>query len=157
MTAIEFQVQINRVTDTWGEKSYPKPRMDEIWGVLKNESPGIAGRAITWLIQTQRAAPMIPDFLKALEHIKGQEKQFRREYDAGKFGTTLEALQDAAKQNKTADPDFVAACLKNLELYQSGKISFKQFNKNCDELDAVANRLNPSGAKKPYGYEKREG
>ena len=133
-----FKKQIDRLRETYSDRYYPKPRIEQIWAVTKRETDGTFERAINWLIQTHRSPPLVPEILKAIERIKAEDKQRARESSGS--ADIYSQLQSASKRT-TADPDFVKACLKLLRERLDGKLNHKQFIEGCDLLDEAARSL----------------
>jgi hypothetical protein len=130
-----FQDQIQRLKATYGEKNYPEERVKVLWAQFKKVENIEFADAVTYLIANYRAAPMLHEIEKEVQlAINRSQEHWLRSADRNLYGI----VQDAAKYNKKADPEFVKACLKLLRDKLDGKINNKQFNEGCDLLDKAA-------------------
>lgn len=138
MNENEFEAQIKRLRTQW-PNSYGSERMEGLWSAFKGVSSSVFGEAISDCIANQRSAPLLSELSKAVETAKVRESSFR--FD--RSHSPLDAMQGAADSNKTADPEFVKACMKLLKDKLDGRISHDNFLQGCNLLDEAARILNP--------------
>jgi hypothetical protein len=61
-----FVIQMERLHRTYGEKAYPKERMDGIWVRVKDFSEAQFEKAITWVITENFTPPTLTKIVEAL-------------------------------------------------------------------------------------------
>jgi hypothetical protein len=66
MNRDRFVIQMERLHRTYGEKAYPKERMDGIWIRVKDFSEAQLEKAITWVITENFTPPSLSKILEAL-------------------------------------------------------------------------------------------
>ena len=66
MTENEFMIEIERLTSTYGEKNYPRDRVNLIWHRVKWRNTAVFKDAIDFLIMESQYPPMITKILDAL-------------------------------------------------------------------------------------------
>lgn len=76
MTKDRFILQMERLHRTYGEKSYPKERMDGIWARVNAYSEAQFEKAITWVITENFTPPTLSKILEALGS-KGEQPQMQ--------------------------------------------------------------------------------
>lgn len=136
-----YITQIKRLKEVFGEKYYSPLRAGLMWEAFKHVQDAIFTRAVDLSIKTLRSAPLLPELQKLIEVVVGEDKQRAREYSLNQIQSPLDVMQNAARENQTADPEFVKMCIKLLEDKNSGKINMKQFLEGCDFLDEAAKKL----------------
>lgn len=132
MDRAHYNTQIERLETQW-PNSYGEERKAILWVAFKDTSNAVFAEAVSECIASHRAAPLLPDLSKAVEIAKTRENSYR-----GGAGSVWGVVQQAAKQNKSASPEFVKACTKLLREKLDGKITHKQFLEGCDLLDEAA-------------------
>ena len=148
MTEEEFNKQLNRLKSQWSN-SYGPERVARMWKGLKGLSEAFFAEIVDEALDTCRSAPLMEDFGK-LEIEVGKRRAQGRIYDSfSRAGSPADALEEAARNNKTADPEFVKACMRLMKDKEDGRISSEQFFQMCDELDRLADQLNPQGRRRP--------
>lgn len=139
-----FKKQMDRLADTFGPKNYQGERTKVFWDAIASEHDDVVTEAVTHLIQTQRAAPLVPEMLKAIDHVIALKKQRYRENSLNNLQSPIEQLEYAATHNKTADPEFVQLCLKTLRAKLDGKLNAEEFTEHCNQLDSMAKAISRS-------------
>lgn len=139
MTKPCFEIQIKRLCETFGDKYYQPHRLTLFWQALNTYQDQQFERAVTRCIQTERAAPLIPALLKALDGVIASEKQRQRE-TALDFHTPYGALLNASN-NTPANKDYVQACLKLIRDKISGRLNHAGFLEGCDFLEKNAGKF----------------
>jgi hypothetical protein len=135
LTQAGFLAQADRMKRVWGERNYPEERLKIFWRAFQSGTTDqVFSDALDELIANSRYAPMLDDLSKAVEQAK------IRQYSNRGMGGFIETLDAAARNNKSADPEFVAACMKLLRQYLGRKpeITKDQFEQGCGYLDEVA-------------------
>src|SRR3954462_10986965 len=85
MNLQEFDSQVNRLRDTFGDRSYPDERVKIIWREVQSLGRAWFERTIDRLIGEFRKAPMLPDirFLIAEERERHRQTEKLRDTVAG--------------------------------------------------------------------------
>lgn len=111
------------------------------WRSLQHAFDDDFSEAVDHLIANHRAAPMLDDLCRACEEVRArrQHQQVRDGY-ASRAGLPG-AIRDAEANNRTADPDYVKACVQLLQDKWTGKLTRKQFSEGCTYLDEVGRQL----------------
>jgi hypothetical protein len=135
-----FQTHIKRLQANWGEQNYRLERVRELWKIFQNENGDDFRDAVSDLLLTQRAAPMLPELSKAVEAAKLRRTQLEARGLSGGFAGQV---IDAAKANKRADPEIVKACMKLLKDKVFKRLTPEQFEQGCDLLAKVADGISP--------------
>jgi hypothetical protein len=143
VTDAEFHTQIERLGAQFGAKAYTGERLKFILLEVRKERGDIFERAVTRLIKTKRAAPLVLDISQAIGDVHAEDKQRARE-SAPAFSGFDGLLKTAASKTR-ADKDYVRACIRTLQEYTTGKIDKAQFISACNDLDRVADQINPRG------------
>jgi len=146
MTLPEFKEQIGRLKKIFGDKYYPNDRMQLMYECYKSTKYSYFEAAINYLVLNSRRAPLLEDITKALN------RNVARRYSSGslKNDTDIKIRDFSDVLNipgETSNPEFVQTCKAHLKNYWNGKIDLKQFLQGCDELDEMADRINPNAAK----------
>lgn len=146
MNNAHFQKQVARLKSQWPH-GFGEEKQALIWNAFQAVSDQVFSEAVSETIGNHRGgAPIISDLERAVEVAKTRENGARFNRPHG-FGTEV---AEAARINVRADKDFVEACAKHLKLFQTGKIKRAQFDSGCDDLDKLADLLNPPGKAKGY-------
>lgn len=114
-----------------------------LWRSFQDVYDEVFVDAVTHIVATRPARhkpPLLTELSEAVDAAKVRANQQRY----NKTGSVYETLEDAAKNNKTADPEFVQACLKLVRDFLDRKVTRKQFDEGCDLIASVAKQLNPS-------------
>lgn len=138
MTKQEFEIQVERLNSQW-PNGYRQERKALLWSAFQNVPIDDFQTAISFCITNCRGLPLLPEIDKAVNEAKAA--RFTSEV-RGRSGIP-QVLNEAADNNKTAEPEFVRACLKLLDDRTRGKLTMKQFLEGCDYLDEVARTLSP--------------
>lgn len=147
MTVEKYQEQMLRLSEVFGAKHYSTPRLKLIFNSVRHCDGGLFERAVSRLIMSKRATPLVLEIGEALEQVRAEDIQSQNER-AHIFGDTpYDQLAYAAK-GSTADPEFVQLCLKTQREFLTGRMTNKEFNEACDSLDALADQINPKGKRR---------
>lgn len=133
MEKVQFDEQIKRLESQW-PNAYRAERIKILWNSFKDVAYFDFKDAITWCLGNSKSAPLVLDLEKAVQIAKNNYYSSKRFEEANAMG----ALEYAANNNKTADPEFVDRCLKLLNDLHQKKITKKQFDEGCDLLDSAA-------------------
>lgn len=133
MTQEAFKLQMQRLIDCYGERSYPTERVKLIYNAIKKLPDLWLENAVSYFIGNNRQAPMLKEFNdEALDY----EKRSRENSAIGNFSNPLEYMFKAAKYVPNAE--FAQESLKLLRKKLSGEITKAQFAEGCDLLDQAA-------------------
>lgn len=141
MTKETFQAQVKVLGEVWGNNNYSVPVTTVLWRAFGNVPDDIFIAAVDHLLATRPARkppPLLEELTTSVERAKVRANSQR--YFGNAFGNVLD---EAANKNRTADPEFVQACLKHVRSFMDRKINYKTFLEGCDYLDSVAAQLNP--------------
>jgi len=154
MNKEHFLKQLARLKSQW-PNSYGDERSARIWTVFKDVMDDTFTGMIDIAIDRMRQAPLADDLGKFEQEVKNREFQNRVSYGAGRsqFGQVIGDAEKANNKTKSADPDFVKACIKLLKDKTEGRITKAQFLEGCDALDQLAKQLEPR-PKSHYGGNK---
>lgn len=94
MDSHDFMTQIKRLKDTYGDRLYTSERIESLWKLLKDWEVYWLANAITHFIDTERQAPLIPEFKGAIK--------FEQERHAEKTRMQLQQLEDDLSPNENA-------------------------------------------------------
>jgi hypothetical protein len=144
MTPGDFEKQVQRMESQW-PRTYGQERKALLWQAMKDVHPEDFQSAVDSCLASHRAPPLLEQLSTEVD----QARVRRSQNSARGVGGMYETLDTAAKNNKTADPEFVQACLKHLRSFLSGQIDRKQFDEGCGYLDDVARKLDPRGSREP--------
>lgn len=130
-----FDIEIKRLESQW-PNGYGPERKLILWNAFHKEKTDVFHNAVSDCLAYQRSAPLLDELNKAIE------KARTREFQVGQttrmqFGAQM---QDLSKIT-TADPDFVKMCMRHLSDFQRGKMTKKEFDVGCDNLDRLAEQL----------------
>jgi len=140
MTVQEFGKQVDRLKSQW-PSSYGEERLKLIWEMYAKVDASTFERIVTLALNSQRSAPLAEDLARLENEVKNRRVQ-ERFYDGfSSQASPMQVLARAAQNNKTADKDYVKACMRLAMEKFAGKITLEQFEKMCDELDHVAFQL----------------
>lgn len=120
---------MERLHRTYGEKAYPKERMDGIWARVKDYSEAQFEKAITWVITENFTPPTLSKIMEALGS-KGEQPQMQiapqafacepcRDFGFGWIGETMVACTCIAGQRLS--PQELA---RQQKFYDMGKYMF---------------------------------
>jgi len=128
---------MRRLKTQW-PNSYGSERLALIWHRFKDTANHVFTALVTGALNSLRSPPLADDLSKLEQEYTRNEAQLRIQmrHDIS-FGRQIEEL---AKNNRTADPEFVQGCLKLLRDRQNGKLTEEQFLQGCDYFDQIANR-----------------
>lgn len=135
----EFLSEIERLRADW-KNFYGPERVRVFWKAFAKESHEIFRGAVDHCIGTCRGAPMLEDLLRGIEVARRNETQARALYGIQSM-SPMQVMRDAARVNRRADPEFVAACIKTLRERLDGKLTGEQFAQACDLLDETAKNV----------------
>ena len=72
----EFNLQVDRIKEEWGENSYKRDRTEILWNHVKSIGPKAFGDAVTFFIGNSRRTPLVSDFCNVLRtHIDAVNKE----------------------------------------------------------------------------------
>lgn len=145
MNDAEFQVQIGRLKTQW-PNTFGVERLKRLWETFKGLPLPVFSDMVDMAVDTMRAAPLVDDLCRFETEVKKRHAQ-SRVYDSYSSRGYPEQISEAARANKTADKEFVAACQKLLNQRWRGEITYAQFQEGCDALDQMAELINPTKAK----------
>lgn len=156
MTPSVFQAQMKEVQGNWPGK-YNPPFLSRLWALLSaNTTDDDFVAAVNILILAGGPPPAAEKFEKAIAEAKLRRNAYR-----GGGGSFVDVLDEAARNNKSADPDFVKACMK---LYRDRydtrrppqeRLTAEQFQQGLALLDDVARQLaRPTTTKAPPKIER---
>jgi len=149
MEAQVFNDQIKRLKTQWPH-AYGEERIKILWAAFKDVANFDFRDAVTHCLGSSKSAPLVLELEKAVQIARNNYYSSKRLEEANVMG----ALESAADNNTTADPEFVDRCLKLLDdLYQK-KITKKQFDEGCDLLDQASKLYRRSVKKLPEKYTK---
>lgn len=77
MSPVEFQTQMNRLSETFGKQAYGTERAGLIWREVKDFSGAWLERTVDDFIGAMRHAPLLPDFANAVS--AERERTWKRE------------------------------------------------------------------------------
>lgn len=128
-----FQQQINRLKNQW-PNAYSTERQKIFFNTFKDVANFDFRDAVTYCLGNSKSAPLVLELEKAIQIAKNNYYSSKRLEQAN----VLNALDYAADNNTTADPEFVDKCMKLLDDLYNKKITKKQFDEGCDLLDQAA-------------------
>lgn len=137
MTPEAFESQLGRLEDQW-RQFYGAERKKILWNAFRGAQEDDFRLAVSQCLSEHRSAPLLPELSKALELAK--QRRVSDEHYRG-MGDLSSVLKNAAIVNRTADKEFVKACLRHFGDYQAKRISYPTFLEGCDCLDNLANQL----------------
>ena len=138
MTVEKFELEMNRLKKQW-PSTYSAERLGLLFKAYRSTPDSIFERAVTKLLLTQRAAPLIEAFEKAIREAHNEHAEEIRQFHARQPHTPFEQLEAAAGMNSgSADPTFVKDCLEVLRSFMTGKITKAEFDATCRLLDEAA-------------------
>lgn len=140
----EFNKEMARLNDQW-PNAYRAEKTALIWTMVQKMDAGMFREVVDLALLSMRGAPLAEDFSRIENEVRNRAAQARVTSGFGGVGM-LGQMQDMAKSNKRADPEFVALCLKHLRDFISGKITKETFEQGCQFLDETARQLNPMGS-----------
>lgn len=129
MTAENFQNQMNRLKDVFGDKYYPVERCAVIFRRIRHVGEDIFEKAIELLLASKRSPPMLPEIIGAIEETSVIEK---KKMSYGSINPEEPGL---------ADPDFVDMCNNLFQDFSRGKITKDQFVTQCSQLERLAEQI----------------
>jgi hypothetical protein len=145
MTPADFDKQVQRMESQW-PRTYGQERKALLWQAMKDVHPDDFLSAVDSCLASHRAPPLLEQLSTEVDQAKTRRISNEARRGVGGF---YETLDTAARNNKSADPEFVQACLKLLSDYGLGKagpaakkLSREQFDEGCGYLADVARRLN---------------
>lgn len=114
MTQNDFQVQMNRLTETFGKAAYGTERLKLIWLELRDFDVSWFERVVSRFIGDSRQAPMLTDFreLASRERERAREGEKKRESNA-----TVQALRGHLAGD---DISMVVGSIKNMIVGKNG-------------------------------------
>lgn len=133
MTKDCYQEQIKRMVETWGERSYLSPRIALFWRAFQETSNDVFVTAVDELIANSRKPPMLQELSAAVEQAKLKLYRHHQMPNSGIF----DIMENAARNNKVADPEFVSKCLEIARDRINYKMTKEQFAQACDYLDTI--------------------
>jgi hypothetical protein len=128
-----YEQQMNRLKEQW-PNAYSKERMKVIFNAFRDVPNFDFRDAITHCLGNSKGSPLLPELIEAVNKTRSIRLQKERIDEEAAFG----ALDYAAKNNTTADREFVNQCLKLYDDLITKKITKKQFDEGCDLLDQAA-------------------
>jgi hypothetical protein len=125
-----FQLQMRRLSTTYGERLYPTERLELIWRAFQNFPDFEFEAAIAECIGNHRSAPMVDDLNSVLSQIKRDRpgKRIHGDPIANEFNRL-------ASSETRMDPDFIKMAQEILLKKREGKMNREQFSEACDYLD----------------------
>lgn len=145
-----YQQQINRLKSQW-PNAYSTERQKILFNAFKDVANFDFRDAVTFCLGTSKSAPLVLDLEKAVMIARNNYFSQKKAEEASVMG----ALEYAAENNTSADPEFVDRCLKLLDDLYNKRITKKQFDEGCDLIDQAAKIYKhlpkqPTNLKKPY-------
>lgn len=138
MTHVELENEIARLESQW-PRTYGQERKALLWDALKGTQAEDFHAAVDICLATHRSPPLLEQLA-----VEAEAAKVRRETSyARSTGGYYDTLKDAATHNKSADPEFVKACLAHLRKFLNREIDRKTFDEGCGYLDEVARKLSP--------------
>jgi hypothetical protein len=136
-----FEAEIKRLKDQW-PTSYGIERQKMFFVALRNSHQIDFHDAVSYCLARCRTAPLLGELTEAVVKMKMHRKE-RERYDNSNRDRDgiLAALQGASQVNKSADPEFVLKCMRAVSDLHRKKITKKQFDSICDDLDREAEVL----------------
>lgn len=138
----EFDSQIDRLNSQW-KNTYGHERRALIWKAFENVPIDDFRAAVDQCLAAHRGAPLLDELSKEVDLAKS-----RRLSSEPRGGSFYGVINDAARANTAADPDFVKACLAHIR--RIGKIPADQYQRGCDEIETIAKQLCPTS--RPGSY-----
>lgn len=139
-----FERQIARLRTQW-QQGYGEERMVRLWKIFEKISNEDFTTMVDMALDTMRSAPLTDDFLKLEQELMRRRSEERDFAGLCRTSSPIGVLSHAAEANKSADPDFVKACLQVVRDNAEGRLAGGNFIEACDCLDKLANTLNPQG------------
>jgi hypothetical protein len=136
MTDEAFKTHLKRLQGQW-PNSYGEERAKIIFHAFKHVSDIDFAEAVTECIANHRAAPLVKELDRELQEVQKRNASDRIYRGLGAAGVGG-AISQAAAANKTADKEFVKACMKLWKDYTGGRINHMQYMQGCDYLDQAA-------------------
>lgn len=133
MTVEQFDEQMGRLVETYGERSYPNERKKIIWNAVRKLPDYWMESTVTQFIGNNRYAPMLKEFLAEVEEF---EKQLAFNRATSRTVTPYDVLRDA--KGNTQNKEFAQKCLEMLTQHNQGKLRGKMWHEACDYLDEAA-------------------
>lgn len=131
MSPDEFQVQLDRLKNTFGPRSYPGERSEHIFQCLKSLQIGVFEQLVTDAIAGMRSAPLLKDFNELLA--KRNAKPDRQEW-----GDFFQETYNPANYDDTQVRERIQARINLIKDYAARKITKRQFDEGCDFYDMAA-------------------
>lgn len=119
----------------WGERHYLPERVKIFWRTFQHTLRPHFDEAVTQLVANSLRPPMLDDLSKAIEAAKVAANQSSWRSVETSFTA---ALEEAARNNKKGDREFVQACTQLLRDKLTGNLKRDQFLQGCDYLDQAA-------------------
>ena len=134
MKAETFHAQLKRLRTQWPH-SYGEDRERILFQMLKPVDDSVFVDAVTECLMKCRQAPLGDELNQEIERARGRERERAwRQTD----GSMLGVLHHAADNNKAANPDHVAACMKLITGYLDKRYSKAQLQQGVAVLEAAS-------------------
>jgi hypothetical protein len=133
VTHEEFDLQINRILDTFG--NYPPERIALIFKAFERKDKHKFKLIVDYLIANHRVSPVLNDFHTA--DIKVDEEKSRAQRILCDYNQ-LRSIDDILNLPEgTATREVVRMCKQNLQRFLSWQIEMPEFLKECDRIDVL--------------------
>lgn len=111
MTPANFDAGMNRLRNQW-PGAYGEERTNVFWNSFREVSSNVWADAVTEVLATCRAAPLLPELERAVEHARTREKEVQAAR-ARTSGSVDDVMADAAK--RSGRNEMAKACMDALE------------------------------------------
>lgn len=129
-----FKEQMDKLVEGFGERTYSKPRLAQMWEVLRTRRNEFMIDAVAHFFAYMRSAPLLKDFLEFEEKWRRQKaEQEANAKSAMSIGDIL-----SSKVDTSSNPDFAKECVALWQKFIRGQIDFKQYKQACDMLDVAS-------------------
>lgn len=119
MNTDQFQHQVVRLQDVYGEKTYGKERVKLIWETVRNLDLRFFESVVSHIIKTSRTPPLIPEITEAIIQVRRHQSEVQKK--AG-FAKQVEPLSDSA-----FSPDDVKMMFRVVKGKLEGKVSAEEW------------------------------
>lgn len=148
MTRESFEAGLTRLKSQW-PSAYGKERADRVWGYVQHYSDKRFEEIVARALDTMRSAPLPSDFVRLNDDLDWVAKR-RAAGETVLHMVPKTALDKLSSDNRSADREFVEACIKLLQDKEKKNLTTEQFEEGCRALEQMANMLNPRDRVVPF-------
>lgn len=146
MTRNEFDLELARLKEVYGEKPYPIERVNLLWDSFRDLNPNHFSQMISEAIATRRSAPLAKELTELAVALKPVTKHNRIPNPGGML-----AIFDRAGQN-TEHTGLYKHCRQLLETKLDGKLTHEQWEAELALIDAAVTKSSPCRQCHGIGY-----